>query len=164
MPAAHRELSNSQQACDKPYSFDEQNNSIQKGRLCQPGVKNGYGYLSGRFEYRAGGENQDKQMRSYRLRLAVDSLILFTQIGYRFSIAMTLLMMFVSVFMTVYSAAVYLSSSPAAGWTTTILFLSAAFFGLFGILTLVIKYLQLLVDLSFKRKHYSFESVEKLTR
>ncbi len=111
-----------------------------------------------------GGVNQDKQMRSYRLRLAVDSLILFTQIGYRFSIAMTLLMMFVSVFMTVYSAAVYLSSSPAAGWTTTILFLSAAFFGLFGILTLVIKYLQLLVDLAFKRKHYSFESVEKLTR
>lgn len=37
------------------------------------------------------------------------------------------------------------------------------FFGLFGVLTIIIKYLQLLVDLVFKRKHYSFESIEKLT-
>ena len=51
---------------------------------------------------------------------------------------------------------------PVEGWTTTILFLSVAFFGLFGILTIIIKYLQLLMDLVFKRKHYSFESVEKL--
>lgn len=27
-----------------------------------------------------------------------------------------------------------------------------------------IKYLQLLIDLVFKRKHYTFESIEKLTR
>ena len=37
-----------------------------------------------------------------------------------------------------------------------------AFFGLFGILTIVIKYLQLIVELVFKRKHYSFEGIEKI--
>ena len=63
-----------------------------------------------------------------------------------------------------YSAVIYATSNPVAGWTTTILFLSVAFFGLFGILTIVVKYLQLLVDLVFKRKHYSFESIEKLTK
>ena len=90
-------------------------------------------------------------------------LILFTNIGYSFAKAMTALMMFISIAMIGYSIVIYATSSPVAGWTTTILFLSVAFFGLFGILTIIIKYLQLLIDLVFKRKHYSFESIEKLT-
>ena len=96
--------------------------------------------------------------------MAVDSLLLFTEVGYRFSIAMTMLMMFMSVFMLLYSILVYVMSNPVAGWTTTILFLSMAFFGVFGILTVIIKYLQLLVRLVFRRKQYSFESIEKLTK
>ena len=106
----------------------------------------------------------DKKEKTYRSNLAVDSLILFTDMGYSFAKAMTILMMCMSVFMIVYSVVIYATSNPVAGWTTTILFLSVAFFGLFGILTIVIKYLQLLVNLVFKRKKYSFESVEKLTK
>lgn len=109
-------------------------------------------------------KNENKKEKHYRSGLATDTLILFTEIGYRFSKSMTFLMMLMSVFMIVYSIVVYATSHPVAGWTTTILFLSVAFFGLFGILTLIIKYLQLLVDLVFKRKHYSFESIEKLTK
>lgn len=106
----------------------------------------------------------DKQERRYRFELAVDSFVLFTELGYRFSIAMTVFMMLMSAFMVLYSIAVFATSHPVAGWTTTILFLSVAFLGLFGILTVVIKYLQLLVNLVFKRKHYSFEGIEKLTK
>lgn len=109
-------------------------------------------------------EKTDKREKSYRSGLAVDSLILFTEVGYRFSKVMTIFMMLMSIFMLVYSIVIYTTFHPVAGWTTTILFLSVAFFGLFGILTVIIKYLQLLVDLVFKRKHYSFESIEKLTK
>ena len=106
----------------------------------------------------------DKKEKNFRSNLAVDSLILFTEMGYSFAKAMTILMMCMSVFMIVYSVVIYATANPVAGWTTTILFLSVVFFGLFGILTIVIKYLQLLVDLVFKRKQYSFESIEKLTK
>ena len=106
----------------------------------------------------------DKKERTFRSHLAVDSLILFTEMGYSFAKIMTVLMMCMSIFMIAYSIIIYATSNPVAGWTTTILFLSVAFFGLFGILTIVIKYLQLLVDLVFKRKQYSFESIEKLTK
>lgn len=106
----------------------------------------------------------DKKEKNFRSNLAVDSLLLFTKMGYSFAKSMTIFMMCMSVFMIVYSAVIYATSNPVAGWTTTILFLSVAFFGLFGILTIVVKYLQLLVDLVFKRKHYSFESIEKLTK
>lgn len=111
-----------------------------------------------------GGASHDKQTRIYKLNLAVDSLILFTEVGYRFSMYMTILMMLVSLLMTIYTFVIYMTVHPVAGWTTTILFLSVVFFGLFAILTVIIKYLQIIVDLVFKRKHYSFESIEKLTK
>ncbi len=100
--------------------------------------------------------------RGYRRRLAVDTLLLFTDVGYRLSMFMTALMMLATVFMAVYSLVIFIIGNPVEGWTTTILFLSFAFFGLFGILTVVVKYLQILVDLVFRRKKYIFESIEKL--
>ena len=107
---------------------------------------------------------RDRKEQRYRMDLAADALILFTEVGYRFSMTMTVVMMLTSIFMTVYSLVTYFVIHPVEGWTTTILFLSVAFFGLFGILTIIVKYLQLLVDMVFKRKHYSFESIEKLTK
>lgn len=104
------------------------------------------------------------ESNKYRRRLATDSLLLFTQVGDRVSLGMTLLMMIISILMVIYAVIVYLIGKPIEGWTTTVLFLSVAFFGLFAILTVVIKYLQLLLNLVFKRKQYNFESIEKLTK
>lgn len=70
-----------------------------------------------------GGQGkEDKAERKYRTELAVNSMILFTQLGYRFSVTMTVIMMLVAVFVAAYSAFVYLFSTPVAGWTTTIFF------------------------------------------
>lgn len=77
---------------------------------------------------------------------------------------MTAFMMLMSIFMVIYSVVIYAAANPVEGWTTTILFLSVVFFGLFGVLTIIIKYLQLLVNLIFRRKHYNYESIEKLTK
>lgn len=106
--------------------------------------------------------SENKEEKKYRWRLAVNTLIMYTDLGYCFSVFITFLMMFLAIFMAGYSFTFYLTGSPVAGWTTTILFLSAAFFGLFGILTVIIKYLQLLLDMTLKRKQYNFESIEKI--
>ncbi len=108
--------------------------------------------------------HRDPKETKYRKRLAADTLILFTDVGYRFSMTMTAVMMLMTAIMIIYTIVTYAVSTPVEGWTTTLLFLSLAFFGLFGILTIIIKYLQLLVELVFKRKNYSFESIEKLTK
>ena len=116
-----------------------------------------------------GAEGRERRMagssraeRRYRRQLALDALILLTEVGYRFSVTMTMSMMGLTLFMAVYSVVVYLFQDPVEGWTTTVLFLSVAFFGLFGILTIIIRYLQILVRLESKHKRYSFESIEKL--
>lgn len=108
--------------------------------------------------------NNNRIENRYKRHLAVDAMILFTDFGYRFSIAMTTIMMLMALLMVGYSVAIYLTNNPVEGWTTTILFLSLAFFGLFGVLTIIIKYLQILVELVFRRKRYSFESIQKLTK
>lgn len=117
-------------------------------------------YHSNSTEYR----NKDKKENSYRSGLAIDSLILFTEFGYRFSMMMTAGMMLISLLVLAYTVITYFTAQPVEGWTTTILFLSVCFIGLFGIQTIIVKYLQLLVDMVFKRKHYTFESIEKLTK
>ncbi len=106
----------------------------------------------------------DSKEKKYRSSLATDTLILFTDLGYRFSFGMTSIMMLISVFMILYTVVVFLIGNPIEGWTTTVLFLSVAFLGLFVILTIVVKYLQIIVDMVFKRKHYNFESIEKITK
>lgn len=105
----------------------------------------------------------DRSSRKYRSSLAADTLLLFTDAGYFCSKLMTGLMMFLSLFMIFYTVAVYAMARPVEGWTTTILFLAVAFLGLFMILTIIIKYLQILLKLSFQRTKYSFESIEKLS-
>lgn len=142
--------------------------SMNKAVLYRKAVYANCGLQTDTIKYTAVNQTnediKDKQETQYRHDLAVDSLILFTEFGYRFSMTMTIIMMVMSVFMSVYSLVTYLIIHPVEGWTTTILFLSVAFFGLFGILTIIVKYLQLLVNLTFKRKSYSFASVEKLTK
>lgn len=142
-------------------------NSVNKMIPYRKAAYAGCGLKAAFVAYKAIGienKNTNKKERQYRSDLAVDSLILFTKIGYRFSRAMTIVMMLMSVFTLVYSLTIYLTAHPVAGWTTIILFLSFAFFCLFGILTIIVKYLQLLVDITFKRKHYNFESIEKMTK
>lgn len=109
-------------------------------------------------------EPLDAKEKARRRNLAVDSLILFTDVAYRFSIGITVCMMCITVLMAAYTVFIFLTGNPVAGWTTTLAFLSLAFFGLFSILTVIIKYLSILVNLIFKKQRYMFESIEKLTK
>lgn len=107
---------------------------------------------------------KEKRERTYRRNLAADSLILFTEAGYRFAMTMTMVMMLTAIFVAVYTAIIFALGNPVAGWTTTMMFLAFAFFGLFAILTIVIRYLSVLVELAFKRQQYRFSGIEKITK
>lgn len=106
-----------------------------------------------------GGISQEE--KRYRSNLGMDALILFTHTGYRIAVGLSVLMMVFAVVVAIYSLAVYFASGTVVGWTTTILFLSFGFFCLFGVLAFVIKYLQVLVDLVFKKQDYNFEKIER---
>lgn len=106
--------------------------------------------------------SHSKKMRKTRRALASDSLLLFTNVGYKCSLGLSLLMVLIMILCAAYAIIIYLNGIAIEGWTTTMLFLSFAFFGLFTILTIVIKYLSLLLNLSFKRNRYLYSNIEKL--
>ncbi len=106
--------------------------------------------------------DHNKNEHQSRKSLALDALLLFTDVGYRIAASLAGLMAFVMVLSAVYAIIIYLQGIAIVGWTTTILFLSFAFFGLFVLLSIIIKYLSLLLNLTFKRQRYLFDKIEKL--
>ncbi len=100
--------------------------------------------------------------RSDQVQLAMDSLILFTDVAYRVTVGLAILMAIITAAFAIYALIYKIMSNPVEGWTTTIIFLAFGFFGLFIILAMVIKYLQTLVTLSFRKKEYLFKSIEKI--
>ncbi|MBE6689001.1 MAG: glycosyltransferase [Ruminococcaceae bacterium] len=95
---------------------------------------------------------------------AIDSLILFTDIAYKSSLAMAFIMLCLCVFSVIYTIVTYIAIDTAPGWATIMLFLSVAFVGIFGLFAVVIKYLTLLTELVFKKQKYIIRSIEKITK
>lgn len=93
---------------------------------------------------------------------ALDSLFLYTDFGYRFSLGFSILMLCGTLAAGMYTLLTYLFGHPINGWTTTMLALTAGLTGIFAILTMVLKYLSLLLKLIFQKQKYLVESIEKL--
>lgn len=106
----------------------------------------------------------DKKEHIIRKDMAMDSLVLFTDVAAKVAITMSILMMIVLVGTILYTVIIFFTSHPIAGWTTTMLLLSFAMFVLFAILTIIIKYLDVIINLIFKDKNYLIESIDKITR
>lgn len=103
-----------------------------------------------------------KKRYSDSWKVAIESLLLYTDVPFRATIILALFMLIVSMAVGIYAVVYRLLSTPVEGWTTTIFFMSFGFSGLFIILAMVIRYMQTLVRLNFRKKDYLFESIEKL--
>lgn len=106
----------------------------------------------------------NRQVKSSKYNLATESLILFTNIAYKFSVIMAIIFLISTFFVAGYSIFVFINNTPIAGWTTTMLFLAFSFFGVFTFFAVVIKYLSILTNLVFKKQEYLIKSIEKLTK
>lgn len=108
-------------------------------------------------------KNMDKVSFRKQKETAIDAIVLYTDIAYRVSTGFSMIMMILTVLIGLYTVGVYLIGRPVAGWTTTMLFLAFAFLGLFIILTIVVKYMSILLKLNFNKQKYILESIEKIS-
>ncbi len=106
---------------------------------------------------------QDKDTLHKQKDTALDAMILYTDIAYRFSMIFAYIMMLITTLTGIYTVCIYIGGRPVVGWTTTMLFLSFAFLGLFVILTIIIKYMSLILKINFNKQKYIIESIEKIT-
>ena len=109
-------------------------------------------------------KNYSGSQKKFREELAVESLILHTNVAYKVSSILTFVMMAVTLFALIYTVVVFLTGNPVAGWTTTMLILSFGFLGMFAILSIIIRYLTIILNLNFKKQQVVFESIEKISK
>ncbi|MEG1862593.1 MAG: glycosyltransferase [Oscillospiraceae bacterium] len=112
----------------------------------------------------SGGENLENNQKKVKSDLALNSIILFTDIGYKISVSLSVLMALVLMLAGVYTVVIWVSASPVTGWTTTMLVMSLGFFGMFVLFAVVLKYLSLILNLVFTKKQYVVESIKKITK
>lgn len=106
------------------------------------------------------GRAADEQIG--RASLAVDSLALYTNAGFKISIGVTVFMSVVAFLALLYTVITYLIGKPIEGWTTLMLVMTFGFLGLFIILSILIKYASLNIDMNFRKQKYLIESIEKI--
>ncbi len=123
------------------------------------------GLKVGEIKYKKTKEiNVFNEKREQKQELAINSLILFTDIGYKVSMSLSLIMAFIVLVSGVYTVVAFLFLPVQEGWTTTMLVTSFGFFGLFIILSIITKYLALILNLVFTKKQYTVESIKKITK
>lgn len=116
------------------------------------------------FDYTPKTDGFDDTQRKVKRDLALNSLILFTDIGYKISASLSVLMALVLAFRAVYTVVIFLSRHPVAGWTTTMLVVSFGFFGIFLLFAFALKYLSLILSLVFSHRQYVIENIRKITK
>ena len=107
--------------------------------------------------------NNSKASFSERGELALDSFIYFTNIMERISAVLSGGFLLVTLFCLVYSLVDHFTGeNVASGWPSLMSFMSVGFFGVFALLTIVLKYLSVLLNLIFRQQRYMVADIEKI--
>ncbi len=114
------------------------------------------------YENKKTEKRLNQETRRYRREMALTSIVLYTDTAYRFTLMLALLMILLVGCIAAYTVVIFLTGRPVEGWTTTMLFLSVGFLGIFGILTVMIKYLSLILEFVLKKQSYLVETIRKI--
>lgn len=107
--------------------------------------------------------NNSKASFSERGELALDSFIYFTNIMEKISAFISGGFLIVSMFCLIYSLVDHFTGKNiASGWPSLMSFMSLGFFGVFAILTIIMKYLAVLLNLVFRQQRYMVADIEKI--
>ncbi len=107
----------------------------------------------------------NREERGSRSMLAVDTLIIFTDVLERLSLLVSLILLgFLLVMFGWIVYSIFSAARPVEGWLSLMTLMSFGFFMLSVMLTLIFKYLSVILNMSFKRQRYMVEGVEKLTK
>ncbi len=98
-----------------------------------------------------------------RGRVAFDYYIYFTNVMEKISMIISAIFFLFFLGTAFYSLIDYfMDGTVIEGWTSTVCFISFGFLGVFVILTIILKYLSVLLDLVFRKQKYLVADIEKI--
>ena len=108
---------------------------------------------------------KNKTVSSERTALAFDSFIYFTNVLERISAIICGVFLVLTVGMGFYLVGDFFNGDkPVEGWLSTMGFLALGFFGVFALLTIILKYLSVLLNLIFRQQSYLVSDIEKVVK
>ena len=108
---------------------------------------------------------KNKIVNSERTSLALDSFIYFTNVLERLSMIVSGTFLLITIAVGIYIITdLFNAEQPVEGWLSTMGFLALGFFGVFALLTIILKYLSVVLNLIFKRQRYLIADIEKVVR
>lgn len=112
-----------------------------------------------------GRKSANREERGVRRSLAADTIIIFTDVLEKLSLAVSIILFAALLIMFGYLVyCVFSSMTPVEGWLSIMFFMCFGFFMLSVMLTLIFKYLSVILNMGFKRQRYVIQGVEKLTK
>lgn len=106
---------------------------------------------------------RNKIVTNERTSLALDSFIYFTNVLERISAIISGGFLLLTVCMVIYIIMDYFNKTkPVEGWVSTMGFMAFGFFGVFALLTIILKYLSVMLNLIFKQQRYLISDIEKI--
>lgn len=106
-----------------------------------------------------------KQYAGERLSLAFDSFIYFTNAMETVSAVICGIFLLLSVGMGIFVAKdLIFHNAVVEGWISTMSFMALGFFGVFALLTIILKYLSVMLNLIFKKQRYLIMDIEKVVK
>jgi len=108
-------------------------------------------------------KSKNAQEKLHRSDLAFDSFIMFTDVLEKISIGLCCFFLGVMLIIAGYVISSFFSAyDPVEGWMSTVGIIAFGFFGMFLLMTLILKYLSVILNLTFKKQRYVISGVEKL--
>lgn len=109
-------------------------------------------------------KHKNREEWGNRRALATDTIIIFTNVLEKISLAVSVVLLGALLIMFGYLVySVFSRNRPVEGWLSIMSLMSFGFFMMSVMLTLILKYLSVLLNMGFKRQRYVIEGVEKLT-
>ena len=109
---------------------------------------------------------KNKTVVAERTALALDSFIYFTNVLERISAIICGIFLIFTLGMGFYIISDFLNNNtkPVEGWLSTMGFLALGFFGVFALLTIILKYLSVMLNLIFRHQRYLVADIEKVVK
>jgi len=121
------------------------------------------GFPSSTLHFKPVKRIKSSRTLSEKVSFATETLLAFSDIGLKFTLWLSILFFVGSVFIGIYAISIYFTDkSVALGWTTIMLFLSFSFSGIFLILTILGKYLMMILGESKKGPVYVVQSIRRI--
>lgn len=111
------------------------------------------------------GRSRNSEERGNRNTLAADTIIIFTNVLEKISLTVSVVLLGALVIMFIYLIwSIFSRVRPVEGWLSIMFLMAFGFFMMSVMLTLILKYLSVLLNMGFKKQRYVIEGVEKLTQ